>query len=89
MRKYLWEVNIVFMKDNRIKDLREDNDLLQKDVAKELNISQVQYSRYETGIRVMPINLLIKLAKFYDVSLEYLTGISNIKKSYPKDKVNI
>ena len=52
-----------------------------------LNIQQVQYSRYETGVRIMPVTLLIKLARYYDVSLEYLTGISNIKNSYPKDKV--
>lgn len=75
------------MKDNRLKDLREDADLLQKDIAEYLEINQVQYSRYETGSRIMPINLLIKLAKYYDVSLEYLTGISNVKNTFPKDKI--
>ncbi len=74
------------MKENRLKDLREDNDLYQKDIAKILNTTQAQYSLYETGLRTMPIQLLIKLAKYYDVSLEYLTGISNIKNHYPKDK---
>lgn len=76
------------MKDNRLKDLREDNDLVQKDLAEYLKISQVQYSRYETGVRLMPIHLLIKIAKYYDVSLDYLTGITNIKRAFPKDKKN-
>ena len=75
------------MVENRLRDLREDHDLYQKDIAKILHMSQVQYSRYETGMRSMPIHLLIKLAKYYDVSLDYLTGITNLKKEYPKDKV--
>ena len=74
------------MDDNRIKDLREDNDLPQKNVASCLGITQQQYSLYETNMRLMPINLLIRLAKFYDVSLDYLTGITNIKNNFPKDK---
>ena len=58
----------------RIKDLREDHDLSQKDIAKLLNISQVAYSYYEIGKRSIPLELLIKLADFYNVSLDYIVG---------------
>ncbi len=61
----------------RIKELREDRDLLQKDIAKILNCSQVTYSRYENGNRNIPYQDLIKLADFYDVSLDYLMGRSD------------
>lgn len=64
----------------RLKDLREDNDLLQKDIAKKLGISQQYYSQYELGNYTMPIELLIKLAKDYNVSLDYLVGLSDKKK---------
>ena len=47
---------------DRLKEIREDRDLLQKDIANVLNISQVQYSRYETGLRLMPVDKLAKLA---------------------------
>jgi len=57
---------------NRFKDLREDRDLKQKEVAIYLNISQQQYSLYETGVREIPIKLAIKLAKYYNVSLDYI-----------------
>lgn len=59
----------------RIRDLREDKDLKQKDVADYLEISQSDYSKYELGKHMMGIDKYIKLAKFYDVSLDYLTGI--------------
>jgi len=64
----------------RIKDLRVDNDYLQKDIAKLLGISQQYYSQYELGKYTMPIELLIKLSKLYNVSLDYLVGLSNEKK---------
>lgn len=70
----------------RLKDLRNDKDLKQENIADILNITRQQYGLYETGKRTIPIDLLIKLAKFYDVSLDYLTGITNIKNSYPKNK---
>jgi len=63
----------------RLKDLREDNDYLQKDIAKLLGISQQYYSQYELGKYTMPIELLIKLAKEYKVSLDYLVGLTNNK----------
>lgn len=64
----------------RLKDLREDSDLLQKDIAKKLGISQQYYSQYELGNYTMPIELLIKLSKEYNVSLDYLVGLSDKKK---------
>ena len=72
----------------RLKEIREDKDLLQKDVAKLLNISQVQYSRYETGIRTMPIEKLSILADFYQVSVDYLISKTDERKPYPKSKIN-
>ena len=63
----------------RIKDLREDNDLFQKDIAKLLGISQQYYSEYKNGKRTIPISHLITLAKYYNVSIDYLVGLSNDK----------
>jgi len=61
----------------RVKDLREDNDLLQKDVAKLLGISQQYYSEYESGKRTITISHLITLAKYYNVSIDYLVELSD------------
>lgn len=55
-----------------LRELREDNDLTQAQVAKVLGIKQQVYSRYELGIRELPISLLIKLCKFYNVSADYI-----------------
>lgn len=59
----------------RLKDLREDHDLKQEDVAKVLGIQQTQYSRYERGVQMMGIDKYIVLARFYNVSLDFITGI--------------
>lgn len=67
-----------------IRDLREDADLSQADVAKILNCSQVAYSYYEIGNRDIPTDYLIMLAEFYKCSTDYLLGLTNIKKPYPK-----
>lgn len=69
------------MKFKRIKDLREDNDKLQKEIAQLLGISQQYYSEYENGNRTIPINHLITLAKYYNTSIDYLVGLSNKKTS--------
>ena len=61
----------------RLKDLREDNDLTQKYIADMLNMKQQQYSRYEKGEYELPLSCLIKLAKFYNVSTDYILNISN------------
>ncbi len=73
------------MKFKRIKDLREDHDLLQKEVANILGISQQYYSEYENGKRTVPIAHLITLAKYYNVSIDYLVNLTNEIK---KDKAN-
>lgn len=67
-----------------IRDLREDADLSQADVAKILNCSQVAYYYYEIGNRDIPTDYLIMLAEFYKCSTDYLMGLTNIKKPYPK-----
>lgn len=65
----------------RLKDLREDNDLTQIELAKVLNISQRGYSHYETGNNDIPTEILIKLANYYDVSVDYILGRTNQKRS--------
>lgn len=67
---------------NRIRELREDKDLLQKDIAKVLNCTQATYSRYELGMRDIPTDVLITLAKFYKTSSDYLLGLTNNKVPY-------
>ncbi len=62
---------------HRIRDLREDHDLKQSDIAKYLNCSQVCYSYYELGKRDIPTQILIKLAKFYHTSTDYILGLSD------------
>ena len=59
----------------RMKDLREDRDLSQEDIAKVLQTTQEQISKYETGRQMMGIDKYVKLAKYYNVSLDYLTGV--------------
>ncbi len=59
----------------RLRDLREDRDLKQKDVAEYLNIRQNTYSQYENGQRQLPIDVLIKLSKYYGVSTDYILGL--------------
>lgn len=68
------------MKYQRIADLREDQDLKQSVVAKLLGTSQTQYSRWERGEREIPLHHMITLAKFYKVSIDYITGLTNNKK---------
>ena len=75
------------MNINRLKEIREDNDLLQKDVAKVLHIKQQQYSEYEIGKRLIPINYLSELADYYKVSIDYLLGKTDERKPYPKSKI--
>ena len=64
----------------RIRDLREDRDLTQKQLAKSLNCSQQVYSNYELGQRDLPTDILIKLSKFYNVSVDYILEITNNPK---------
>ena len=68
----------------RIRDLREDRDLYQKDLAEYLRCSQVCYSHYEIGKRDIPTDVLIRLADFYGTSVDYLLGRTDEKRPYPK-----
>lgn len=68
----------------RLRDLREDADLYQKDMADYLHCSQVTYSRYELGTREIPLESLNALADFYGVSVDYLMGRTDEKKPYPQ-----
>ena len=68
----------------RIRDLREDRDLTQKQLADYLMCDQSLYSKYEREERPLPLELADKLADYYGVSLDYLTGRTPIKKPYPK-----
>lgn len=68
----------------RLKELREDGDLKQSNIANLLNMKQPQYARYETGKRDIPLDNLITLASFYKTSVDYILGITNEKKPYPK-----
>lgn len=72
------------MNKTRLKDLREDKDLYQKDIAKILNIKQQQYSRYETDETEISVTLLKELAKFYKTSTDYILKLTNEKKPYPR-----
>ena len=63
----------------RLKDLREDSDIKQKEIAEFLHIKQNTYSQYENGQRQLPIDILIKLAKYYHVSTDYILGLSKEK----------
>ena len=66
----------------RLRDLREDNDLTQQKVADYLNMKQSQYSRYERGVRDIPTDILINLAKLYKTSTDYILGLTNDIKPY-------
>lgn len=65
----------------RLRDMREDFDLIQRDVAKLLNTTQAQYARYEKGERELPMHHFITLALYYNVSLDYLAGIIDTPKT--------
>ena len=71
---------------NRLRDLREDRDLKQADIAKEFNIDQSNYSKYELEKVDIPLKLLIKLSYFYDTSTDYILGLTNEIKPYPRVK---
>ena len=76
------------MKYKRIRDLREDNDKLQKDIASLLGISQQYYSEYENGNRPIPVQHLITLAKFYNTTIDYIVGLTDEKEKSSKKKTS-
>ena len=75
------------MKFKRIKDLREDNDKLQKEIAQLLGISQQYYSEYESGKRTIPITHLITLAKYYNTSIDYM--LDYLMRKIVQSRINI
>jgi transcriptional regulator with XRE-family HTH domain len=70
----------------RIKNLREDNDLTQSQVGEKINIPQRTYAYYESGERTIPPHVLISIAELYKTSVDYLLGLTDEKKPYPKSK---
>lgn len=66
----------------RVRDLREDNDYTQKQIAEILKIHQTTYSDYEIGNLNIPVDVLIKLAKFYNTSIDYIVGLTDETKPY-------
>ena len=76
------------MKMQRIRDLREDNDLKQIDIADYLHISQRTYSHYETNSRSMPVEMLKRLALYYNTSMDYLAELTDEKMPYTRSKKN-
>ena len=72
----------IIVKYNRIRDLREDKDLNQTQIAQMLGMSQTGYSKYETGENDIPTAILIKLARFYHTSIDYLLGETDNPKRY-------
>ena len=71
----------------RIRDMREDRDLTQKQLADHLHIRQNTYSQYETGQRQLPLDVLIALARYYKTSADYLLGLTYERKPYPDSKM--
>lgn len=78
--------NKFFKVYTRIRSLREDHDLTQKKIASILNMSQTGYSKYETGENDIPTRILINLSLYYNTSVDYLLGITDVQKPYTRVK---
>ena len=74
------------MQFQRLEDLRIDSDRTQADIAGFLGCQREVYRRYEKGTRQIPVDMLIQLSKLYNVSIDYLVGLTNEKKPYPRSK---
>ena len=72
------------MKYERVKELRIDNDYTQEYIAAKTQMKQPQYARYESGNRDFPVDILVKLAKIYNTSLDYIVGLTDEKNPYPR-----
>lgn len=70
--------------NERIREIREDRSLTQQKVANLLHVGQRTYADYESGKTRIPVDNLLILARFYNVSMDYITGASNIRSKYPK-----
>ncbi len=71
---------------NRLRDIREDKDLNQSEIAKIVNVHQTTYSDYERGNLNVPVEVLIKLAGYYGTSVDYILGLTDEIKPYPRSK---
>lgn len=80
----MYEVRVVH--SNRIKDLREDRDITQQAIADYLCVAQNTYCNYENGRHQIPIALLIRLAEYYNVNMDYLLGRTDVKEPLPPTK---
>lgn len=69
--------------NERIREIREDHSLTQQKIAKLLNVGQRTYSDYESGKTRIPVDSLLILAHYYNVSMDYITGASDVKSQYP------
>ena len=74
------------LKYERIRNIRIDRGLTQEDVAKLLNVKQNTYCQYETGVLNYPLDLVVKLAEYYNVSMDYLVGLTDEQKPYPRKR---
>ena len=79
---------MIFMRYKRIRDLREDRDMTQKQVADYLNVSQKSYSRYDRGERTIDPEILSKLATLHETTVDYLIERTNDKTDYTKKRTN-
>lgn len=79
-------VIIMAKRFERIRNLREDRDLTQAEVGKQINVPQRTYAYYESGERMIPPQVLVALAQFYHVSVDYLLGLTDQKTPYPHKK---
>ena len=76
------------MNINRLREIREDRDYKQSEIAKVLKVTQAQYCRYEMGTNSIPVEKLVILAKFYNTSVGYLLGLTDERKPYPDSILN-
>lgn len=77
---WVWVINMRL----RIRDMREDRDLTQQQIASYLQCDQSLYSKYEREERVIPLNVMIRLAQYYNTSMDYLVGLTDEKKAYKR-----
>lgn len=73
----------------RIKDVREDKDLTQQEIAEYLQCDQSLYSKYERGLREVPLQIMYKLAEYYGTSIDYLVGLTDEKVPYPRKRLQL
>lgn len=82
LKLFIKEVSSINIMYPRIRELREDHDMTQKQVSKYLNMSQTGYSKYETGENDIPTRVLIELSKLYSTTVDYLLGLTNKKRYF-------